>query len=342
MKYRRFGSTDLTVSELGMGCSGLGGGLHHDDRREALATLWRALDAGVNFFDTSDTYSQGGSERIIGQAFQERRGQVILATKVGFVYSALGRAALRLRPLFRPIKNLLRPARASLNRVRYSQKSVDYSAGHVVEGLHRSLQRLRTDYLDLYQLHNPPPEVIRQGACFEAFERLKTQGKIRYYGVSCAEVDDALWCFEHSGVSSVQVAVSLLDQQATASILPRAAKQGIGVIARVPLAQGLLAERQPDSKAEQVVKRQAVLAHRKRRTEAFRFLSTGGRTMPQAALQFVLGLAGVSVVIPGMSRRDHLEENLAALAAPPLSAEELARVERLGRERLLLELADAA
>jgi aryl-alcohol dehydrogenase-like predicted oxidoreductase len=334
MRYRPFGRTGWQVSEIGIGCSGIGGGLHHGDRREALRMLRQALDAGVNFYDTSDTYSQGGSERVLGEALRGRRTDVIVATKVGFVYTPLGRLALSLRPLFRPFQHMLRPVRRQLNTARYSQKSLNYSPAYVMAAAERSLRRLGTDYLDLYQLHNPPPETIRQGDCFAPLERLKQQGKIREYAVSCAGAADALLCVAHPGVASVQVPASLLDQDTGIDVLPRVAQQArVGVIVRVPLAQGLLSGRHGDTKAEQVVKNSEVLSARTRRAAGFRFLERDGRTMAQAALQYVLQLPSVSTVIPGMSRCATLDENLRALDAPPLTPDELARIRTLhGKE----------
>lgn len=329
MNYRAFGRTDLRVSELGMGCSGIGGGLHGGDDREAVATLRRAFEAGVTFFDTSDSYSLGRSEQLIGRAFRGRRSQVIVATKGGFVYSRLGWAAVRLRPLARPVRALLRPARVSLNRLKYSQKSIDFSPGYLAQAVHRSLRRLRSGYIDLYQLHNPPPDVLREGRCYEALERLKRQGKIRYYGVSCAAVEDAAAALEHPGNSAVQVRCNLLDQEALDGPLTHAQQHGVAVIVREPLAQGLLSGGRHDTKAAQVVRDLEQLRARQARAAAFAFLAVPGRTLAQAALQFVLQTPGVSIVIPGISRRPHLDEALAAAAAPPLSATELARIRAL-------------
>jgi len=326
MNTRAFGRTGWSVAELGMGCAGVGRGLYRKDDREALATLDRALEAGINFYDTSSSYSAGDSEQLLGRAFKGRRDRVIIASKVGMLYPPSIAFALRFKYLLAPIETFLRPVRPLLNRTKYSRKRNDFSPQHIERTLHESLARLQTDYVDLYQLHNPPPGDLRRDDLCKPLERLKAQGTIRAYGISCARAEDALLAMEHPGIACVQVPINLLDQEALPQVLPLAQARGVAVIARVPLAQGLLTDAAHETKAEQIAVDCGAVLERKRRAQALRFLATGGRTLPQAALQFVLQLPGVSVVIPGMATRRHLEENLRALDAPPLTAEELERV----------------
>jgi aryl-alcohol dehydrogenase-like predicted oxidoreductase len=332
MNYRSFGKTDLKVSEIGMGCSSLGGGLHYRDDRESISTLLKAFDSGINFYDTSDNYSQGKSEKLLGQAFKGKRDHLIIASKVGTVYSSFGNLALRIRPLLRPLRNFLNPLRSSLNKVRYSQRHKDFTRKHLTKAIHRSLKRLQTDYLDLYQLHNPPPSLLEKGDLFETLEELKIQGNIRYYGVSCTTVDDALICLRYPGISSVQIAINLLDQEAITKFLPLTQEKQLAVIARVPLAQGLLTNPKSDTKAAQLIKNELEFDERQSRAKKYHSLIKEDRTMAQAALQFILQLQAVSVVIPGMTKQKHLEENLGALNAPPLTTEELLKIESISRD----------
>lgn len=326
MNYRSFGKTDLKVSEIGMGCSSLGGGVFYRDAQESIMTLLKAFDSGINFYDTSDNYSQGNSERLIGKSFKGKRDRVIIASKVGTIYSSLGSLALRIRPLLRPVRCFLTPLRSTLNWMRYSQRYKDFSPKHITHAIHESLKRLQTDYLDLYQLHDPSSSILQKGDFCDTLEKLKDQGKIRYYGVSCATIDDALICLKHPGISSIQVVINLLDQEAIRKLLPLAKENKLAVIARVPLAQGLLANPWSDTKAAQLIKNQQAFDERKSRAKEYQSLIKENRTMAQAALQFVLQLQDVSVVIPGMTKRRHLEENLGAPTAPPLTEEELGRI----------------
>ena len=325
MKHRMFGRTGLSVSELGMGCAALGGGLYGRDDREVIATLEAAFEAGITFYDTANTYSAGRSERLLGRTFKSRRRRVFITSKGGIVYHPVMAVAIGMKSWLKPVKELLRPMQARLNRAKYAFKHGDFSPRHIERALAGSLKRLQTDYLDLYQLHNPPPEVLARGEIFEALERFKTQGKIRQYGVSFKTVKDAEAVSWAPGLSAIQVPLNLLDQEVVSRVLPLARERGIAVIARVPLAQGLLTDAS-EVKAEQIAVDPDAVAQRKRRAEAFHFLATGQRTLAQAALQFVLQLPGVSVVIPGMTKRRRLEANLGALAAPPLTNEELERV----------------
>lgn len=325
MEYRSFGKTHLKVSEIGFGCQSLGGGLYYRDDLESIKTLHQALDSGVNFYDTSDHYSQGASEILIGRAFKGKRDKVFIATKAGTRYSPIGSLALRMRPFLRPMSHVLRPMKISLHLMRASQKHSDFSAEYLTKGVGRSLKRLQTDYLDLFQLHKPPSSILEKGDFCETLEKLKDQGKIRYYGVSCATVEDALICLKYPGISSVQVGISLLDQEAITKLLPIAKEKKLAVIARNPRAQGHLTNTLSDIMAETYARNQREFEERKNKAKQFQFLVKENRTLAQAALQFVLQLHGVSVVIPRAVNREQLEENLGALTGPPLTEVELER-----------------
>ena len=192
ISYRRFGSTDLRVSEIGLGSSSLAGRLVRRDLQGALTTLLQAFDYGINFFDTSVSYGQGESERIIGRAFKGRRDRVVIATKGGTDFTPVGRAALRLKKYLTPIRGVLRPMLGTFAQMGHSQTRRNFSVKHLTGEVHRSLEHLQTDYLDLYQLHNPPTSLFEVEDCYEMFESLKAQGKIRYYGVACRTVEEAM------------------------------------------------------------------------------------------------------------------------------------------------------
>ena len=326
MNYRSFSKTDLKVSELGLGCQSLGGGLYYRDDQESIKTLYRAFDSGVNFYDTSDHYSQGASENLIGRAFKGRRGRVIIATKAGTLYSPLGSLALRMRPMLRPISRFLHSMKISLHLMRASQKHSDFSPEYLTKAVYGSLKRLQTDYLDLFQLQKPPSSILEKGEFCETLEKLKDQGKIRYYGVSCATADDALICLKHPGISSVQVGISLLDQEAITKLLHLAKEKGVAVIVRNPRAQGHLTSALSDIMAETYAENQKEVENRINKAKKFQFLINRNRSLAQAALQFVLQLDGVSAVIPRAINREQLGENLGALTSPPLTREELTKI----------------
>jgi len=323
MKYKNFGNTDLKVSELGLGCQSLGGGLYHRDDKESIKILHKAFEYGINFYDVSDHHSLGMSEKLLGRAFKDRRDRVIITSKAGLMYSQAGSFILKVRSLARPVSGFLQPFKSSLHYFRASQLRFNYSEEYITQSVEKSLIRLQTDYLDLFQLYKPSASIIENGEFIETLEKLKGKGKIRYYGITCLTVVDALLCLKHPGISSVQVAISLIDQEAMTKLLPLVQEKRVAVIARHPRAIGLFTHSQGDIMGDTSAYSRREFEERTKRAKAFWFLIKEGRTMAQAAIQFVLQLQGVSVVLPRAVNRKQLEENLGALTTPPLTKEEL-------------------
>jgi aryl-alcohol dehydrogenase-like predicted oxidoreductase len=326
MNYRSFGKADLKVSEIGLCCASLGGGLYYKDDQESIKTLLKAFDSGINFYDTSDVHSQGNAQRLVGQAFRSKRDRVVIASKTGVVLSNLGSLASQMRPLVRPVSRFLRPMKRFLHQMRASQRYFDFSAQYLTKVIDRSLKLLQTDYLDLFQLYKPPTSLLEKGDFCETLDSLKTQGKIRYYGVTCATADDALISLKHSGISSVQINLNLLDQEAIAKLLPLSVEKQIAVIANHPRAMGLLTNAHSDIMSDTSLYDQREFEERRARAKKFQFLIKKDRTLAQASIQFVLQLKGVSVAIPRAVNREQLEENLSALTASPLRNEELMKI----------------
>lgn len=316
MQYGPLGSTDLRVSEIGFGCARIGGVFEGSTRQDLVAVLHMAFDAGITFFDTADMYTQGESERLLGAAFHANRSKVVIASKAGYCLPSQKRAVAKIKPLIRP---LIRRAGITRHHIPTALKGTvtqDFSPRYLITSVEGSLKRLRTDYLDLYQLHSPPASVLQSGDFLEPLEKLKKDGKIRYFGVSCETTDDALICFQYPEISSLQIRLSLLEQSACREVLPRAKRQGVGIIARECFAGGMLAKPLADVPADQISpdrpgQRGIVSFHA--------VVEPLGMPLPKAALHFVRQVEGVSVTLLGMRTREHLAENLALLAAAPLS-----------------------
>jgi aryl-alcohol dehydrogenase-like predicted oxidoreductase len=325
VKYRPFLDSNFQTSVIGLGGAALGGDLFHVDEKEALRTLAMAAERGVNFFDTADIYQMGVSERLIGRAFKHQRQKVFIATKGGARFTPLGAASLRLRPLLRPAATLLKPYKRRLLRAKNSQRQTDFSAEHLTEALHASLDRLATDHIDLYQLHHPDTETLRRQEYQATLGRLKQEGKIRFIGVSCDCVEDAMIALSNPELDAIQVKISLLDLQAVSALLPQTNRRGIAVIARQPLGRGLLTDARSETKAERLESGDIGYEQRLARARSLRFLVNDNRTMAQSAIRYLLQLPGISTVLTGMSRRDHLQENLGALDAPALTEQEMTR-----------------
>lgn len=320
MRYRQLGATDLTVSEIGFGCARLGGVFQSVPPAEMLSALLRARDEGITFYDTSDMYTQGESEAMLGKAFARRREEVILATKVGYCLPARRKLISRVKPLVRPVIQRLGITRAHLPSGASGALSQDFSPGYIIQAVEGSLRRLRTDYLDLYQLHSPPAAVLESGDFLAPLEKLKRDGKIRYFGVSCETTADALTCLRYSGISSLQLRLSLLDQSALDEVVARAHAQGVALIARECYAGGLLAKPPDALNLEAIIpedktreaKRDDILGYA-------RLAEQAGRSLSELALRFVLDTEGISVTLVGIRTQAQLAGNLRHLAASPLT-----------------------
>ncbi len=219
MRYRNLGRTGLRVSEVGFGAWAIGGNAHGNsygptDDATSVAAIRKAVDLGCTFFDTADVYGWGHSEEILGHALEGRRDDVVLATKVGGDFYHGG--------------------------VR-----MNFDPGYIGFALERSLRRLLTDHLDLYQLHNPPAESMGDPSTYDALESLKAEGKIAHYGISIHEASEGLLCLEAGKPEVLQIPFSLFRQEWIDELLPAAQRAGVGIVAREPLGNGFLAGKLP-------------------------------------------------------------------------------------------------
>jgi aryl-alcohol dehydrogenase-like predicted oxidoreductase len=308
MKYRILGRTGLRVSAIGLGTMVHAGHFGPMKDEESLGAIEAALDLGVNFIDTSDAYGAGYSETLLGKALKGRRDKVILATKGG--------------------NTMVGPNRGK----------ADFSAAYIGQVMDESLKRLQTDYVDLYQLHNPNVEVIERGEVWELLERRKKEGKVRHYGVSINKMEEGAAAVRGGRSDTIQVEYNILMQEPARGLFPRVQKAKVGVVARVPLRRGLLTGKltladQKRFQGEDVRARNFpgdLFAKELAKVELLRFLERPGRALAQAAIAFCLAHPAVSVVIPGARNAQQMRENAAA-AEIELSSEELRKITDLWR-----------
>jgi aryl-alcohol dehydrogenase-like predicted oxidoreductase len=290
MQYRILGKTGLRVSAIGLGTMVHAGHFGPMKDSESLAAIETALELGVNFIDTSDAYGAGYSETLLGNALQGKRDKVILATKGGNVMAGPNRG----QRVFEP----------------------DYIARVMDE----SLQRLQTDYIDLYQLHNPTVEVIERGAVWEVLQRAKQAGKIRHYGVSINTMEEGIAAVKDGRTETIQVEYNLLVQEPAEKIFPLAQQANVGIIARVPLRRGILTGKMSRADEQRFTGddlrarsfKGEVLAKELAKAEQLRFLVHGAaKTLGQAAIAFCLAHPAVSTAIAGARNSEQMRENAA-------------------------------
>jgi aryl-alcohol dehydrogenase-like predicted oxidoreductase len=315
VKFKAFGTTDLRVSELGFGCARIGGifaaGPGQAGGGSFVDLLHAAYDHGISFFDTADMYSQGESETLVGKAFRGRRDRVVIASKAGYVLPGRRRRIARVKPLVRPLLRTLKIKRESLPSGMRGTVTQDFSPAYLERAVEGSLRRLRTDYLDLLQLHSPSAEAVRQGSWQAALERLKSAGKVRYYGISCDTIEAGRAALDFP-IASLQFVLNLLEPAAAEALVPRAREQGVACIARECLANGLLVK---DAATLDWTKYCSTPAERERRTQQLAEMraraSAQGRPLAGFALDYVGGLDGISVALVGASSAAQLENVLA-------------------------------
>jgi aryl-alcohol dehydrogenase-like predicted oxidoreductase len=307
------------VSRVSFGAWAIGGTWGPVDDAESLAALKRALDCGVNFFDTADVYGDGHSERLLARLRRESSQRFYVATKAG-----------RRLP---------------------AQSVAGYSRENLTAWIERSLKNLETDAIDLLQLHCPPTDLYYAPEVFGFLDDLVKAGKLRFYGVSVERVEEALKAIEYPGVQSVQIIYNAFRQRPAELFFPEAARRQVGVLARLPLASGLLAGKLTRDTSF------AADDHRRfnRRGEAFdrgetfsgvdyalglelvdalRPLVPPGVAMASWALRWILMNEAVTCVIPGAKRPEQVEENARAAELPAIAQADLQKVAELYVQRI--------
>ncbi len=306
MQYRELGRTGWKISALSFGAWAIGSAWGQVDDKESLAALHKSIEMGVNFFDTADVYGDGLSERLCAKLRKESREKIFIATKAG----------RRLDP----------------------HTAAGYNRDNLTAFVERSLKNLDTDCIDLLQLHCPPPSTYYQPELYGILDDLVKQGKLRFYGVSVEKVEEALKAIEYPNVQSIQIIFNIFRQRPSELFFEQAKKRKVGILARVPLASGMLTGKlKPDT----------VFAkddHRdfNRHGESFdvgetfsgvdyetglkavdelKAVCPAGISLTQFALRWILMFDAVTCAIPGAKRPSQAEENFAAADLPALSEE---------------------
>jgi aryl-alcohol dehydrogenase-like predicted oxidoreductase len=314
MEYRELGRTGWKASEISFGAWAIGAGWGAVDDQDSMAALHRAVDLGVNFIDTADVYGDGHSEQLIARLKKERSETLVVATKAG----------RRLSP----------------------HTADGYNAENLNRFVERSLRNLETDCLDLVQLHCPPTDVYYRPEVFGALDDMVQAGKIRYYGVSVEKIEEALKAIEYPNVQTVQIIFNMLRHRPAELFFPEAKRRKVGILARVPLASGLLTGK---------MTRETTFAADDHRyfnrygqsfdrgetfsgvdyesgldaVEEIKTLVPEGANMAQLALRWILMFDAVSCAIPGAKRPDQAEDNVSAADLPPLTEAQMAQVQEV-------------
>ena len=334
MKFRELGRTGWKVSEISFGAWAIGGAWGDVDDRESLAALHAALDGGVNFFDTADVYGDGRSERLLAKLKKERKEKFYITTKAG-----------RRLP---------------------KQTAEGYSRENLTMWIDRSLRNLETDTIDLLQLHCPHPEVYYRPEVFGILDDLVKAGKLRYYGVSVEKVEEALKAIEFPGVQSVQIIFNIFRQRPAKLFFKEAQRRQVGILARVPLASGLLSGKMTRARKFAKDDHRNFNRHGEafdrgetfagvdfetglRAVEALKALvpvaatppspkpkdsdatraSQPPMTLAQLALRWILEFPAVTCAIPGAKRPAQVAENIAASDLKPLSKDTMKQIDAL-------------
>lgn len=317
MQYRELGRTGWKVSTVSFGAWAIGGSWGQVNDDEAMATLHRALDMGVNFFDTADVYGDGRSERLIARLRRERPESFVVATKAG----------RRLDP----------------------HVAGGYDRANLTRFVERSLVNLEVEALDLLQLHCPPTPVYYMPEVFDALDHLVQAGKLKHYGVSVEKVEEALKAIDYPGVQSVQIIYNVFRQRPAELLFKLCKERRVGILARLPLSSGLLSGRMSressfSTEDHRHFNREGAAFDKGetfsglnfetglRAVEALRPLVPEGQTLAQFALRWILMEDAVTCAIPGGRRPAQVEENMAAADLPPIPASTMRRVREIYEE----------
>jgi aryl-alcohol dehydrogenase-like predicted oxidoreductase len=319
MQYRELGSTGWKVSTVSFGAWAIGGAWGSVDDKDSLAALDRAIDLGVNFIDTADVYGDGRSEKLVAELRRRRNEQIYVATKAG-----------RRLP---------------------AQTVEGYSRENLSSWVERSLTNLQVDTIDLLQLHCPPNEVYYRPEVFGILDDLVTAGKLRHYGVSVKSPEEGLKAMDYPNLQSVQIIYNMFRHRPAEVFLAEAKRRKVGVLARVPLASGILTGKMRRDTTFESTDHREFNRHGEKfdvgetfsgvdyetalaAVEELKAICPPGWSLTQFALRWILMNEGVTCAIPGAKRPEQAEDNCAAADLPALSPQAMAAVKRIYDERI--------
>lgn len=323
------GDSQIEVSEVGFGVWTVSTNWWGEiPEPEGIRMLERALDLGITFFDTADTYGLGKGETILAKAFKGKRDQVVIATKFGYDFYTGER----------PTKG-------------HSERPQRWDSQFVRFACEQSLKRLETDYIDLYQLHNVRMEAVESDELFALLEDLKSEGKIRAYGVALGPAigweEEGQTAINTRSITSLQTVYNMLEQDPGRRFFAGAREKGVGLLARVPHSSGLLkgeytTETKFPAGDHRNYRPKKWLVDGLKKVDQLRFLEEDtGRTLGQAAIRYILREPSMSSVLPTIRTMEELEQFAAAADVPPITDEEAARIEELYENNFYLEAESA-
>jgi aryl-alcohol dehydrogenase-like predicted oxidoreductase len=320
MRYRTLGRTGWTVSEISFGAWAIGGDWGQVSDQDALASLDKAVECGVNFIDTADVYGDGRSERLISQFRKQRKEKIVVATKAGR---------------------------------RLPKQTVEgYSRKNITGWVEDSLRNLSTDCLDLLQLHCPPTALYDHAEVFGILDDLVQDGRIRFYGVSVEKVEEALKAIQYPNVQTVQIIFNCFRQRPADDFFTHAKRRQVGILARVPLASGLLTGKLRRDSTFPADDHRNFNRHGEsfdvgetfsgvdfntglEAVEQLRKVVPTGVSMSQFALRWILMFDAVTCAIPGGKRAEQVGDNSHASDLPPLTDDAMAAVRRIYGQKIL-------
>lgn len=305
--------SDVTINKAVFGTSRIGGTIERYNKRESIGILRSALDAGIRTFDTADIYAQGNSEHLLAEAFRGQRDRVVIATKGGYVLNAKAKILAKVKPFIRPFMKFKPGLTKCANRARGAQMTRDFSRAYLTGAVESSLRRLKTDTIDIYQLHSPTAADLDGSDAFDTLAELKQAGKIRSYGVSLLSLDDLQLC-TGKGVSMIQIKADLWNPSSHAAAHQLAATDRILLVARQVFGGGILSSHPDSLTAADFGDNPEAL----KRARHFFEVVTGKLDPHEAILRYFHHHAPFGAFLFATTRQERLQQNLSRLSARPL------------------------